>query len=54
MQRKRNECIMLTLTKTEKEQIKAMAAAADLPMTMYCRKILMDKVAENNEQFRTI
>ena len=54
MQRKRNECIMLTLTKAEKDLIKSMAAAADLPMTIYCRKILMEKVTESNEQFRTI
>ena len=54
MKRKRNECIMLTLTKAEKEQIKALAEAADLPMTIYCRKVLMEKVRESDEQFRSV
>lgn len=52
----RPEYIMITVNKAEKEQIRSQAAKADMPMTMYCRKVLLadGKRMDANEQFSTV
>lgn len=52
MTRKREARIMLTLTVEEKRRIEQLAARADLPVTSYCRKVLLarnKKEIENGE-----
>lgn len=50
--RKRPERIMLTLTAEEKRRIEYLAERAELPVTIYCRKVLLAqgrKVANDGE-----
>lgn len=41
VRRVRNENIMIKVTKEEKKQIQALAFAADLSVSNYCRKVLL-------------
>lgn len=52
MNRYRKDAILITVTEDEKKRIKDLAFKAGLPMTIFCRKILLaqyDKAVNNGK-----